>query len=51
MEKPVERTDEQIIREVLKGDKEAFGELVNNYTGLAYAICLKAVASLPKEDC
>ncbi len=32
-------SDEKIIQRVLAGDKNAFGQLIDEYSGLVYAIC------------
>lgn len=41
-------TDEQLVKECLKGDQSSFGELMNRYTTKAFGLCLRLTKN--RED-
>ena len=44
-------TDMEIVRRVQAGDAEAFGELVNRYSGRIYALALAMVRDAAGRGC
>ena len=47
---PTSASDERIIRNVLRGRQEAFGELVTRYVSSVYAVALACVGNATDAD-